>query len=297
MSTIGLHHLKPLAVFAAVVDEGSFAAAARLLRTSRSRVSEQISQLEEDLDVRLLQRSTRKLALTEEGRQVYERARQLASILEETHDAISQEKPSGRVAITATHDIGVSFLLPAFQSFREAYPEISLDIMLSDDKLDLISEGIDLGLRVGLPRDDSLVGKVLYEDCLSIFASPDYLKTHPVEENLKQLSEHHWIALTYISPGGVHRIYEGEMEHIIETPRHEMCNAPLMQQKMVIAGMGLGLLFPSTVREEIASGQLVPVLPHLKTRSALFSLVYPSRKHLPLRTRLLIEHLLKADLF
>ncbi|WP_316863485.1 LysR family transcriptional regulator [uncultured Cohaesibacter sp.] len=297
MSTIGFQHFRPLAVFVCVVNEGSFAGAARYLGTSRSRVSEQVTQLEADLGIRLLQRSTRKLSLTEEGRQVYDRVRTLPRLLEEAVEIATQEKPAGRVSITATQDVGVTHLPPALLSFRKRYPEVQLDIILSDERLDLIAEGIDLGIRIGLPRDDSLIARVLYEDSFRLFASPDYVERHGMPSDEKDLLVHQWVCLSKISPGGISRLYsEGEMVSI-HARHYELCNSPQMVISMALAGMGLAQLFPSTVRAEVAAGRLVPVLPHLQGENMIFSLVYPSRKHMPLRIRALIDHLLAYRLF
>jgi len=297
MSTIGIQHLKALAIFSAVVDAGSFAGAARQLATSRSRVSEQITQLEEDLGVRLLQRSTRKLSLTEEGRQIHDKARALSRVLEETREIATQESPKGRVSITSTHDVGVSQLLPALTAFRRSYPEVELDVILSDERLDLVAEGIDVGLRVGLPRDDSLIGRVLYEDRFALFASADYVAEHGTPTDFTSLAGHHWISLAKITPGGIFRLYRGDDLVTIEAQHYESCNSPLMMIKMCEAGMGIAQLFPSTVRSEIASGRLVRLMPDLTGPQMLFSLVYPSRKQLPLRIRALIDHLLGFRLF
>ncbi|WP_319529755.1 LysR substrate-binding domain-containing protein [uncultured Cohaesibacter sp.] len=297
MSTIGFQHFRPLAIFVCVVDEGSFAGAARHLKTSRSRVSEQITQLEEDLGVRLLQRSTRKLSLTEEGRRIYDRVRALPRVLEETVAIATQERPAGRVSITATHDVGASQLLPALSSFRARYPDVELDVILSDSRLDLIAEGIDMGIRIGLPRDDSLIGRVLYEDRFRLYASPTYLDANGLPETVKALSEHRWVCLSHLSPGGLNRLYRGEERLSIQARQYELCNSPQMVISMALAGMGIAQLFPSTVRKDVASGALVPILPELTGDNMLFSLVYPSRKHVPMRTRALIDHLMASQLF
>ncbi|WP_096174374.1 LysR family transcriptional regulator [Cohaesibacter sp. ES.047] len=297
MSTIGFQHFRPLAIFVCVVDEGSFAGAARHLKTSRSRVSEQITQLEEDLGVRLLQRSTRKLSLTEEGRRIYDRVRPLPQLLEETVAIATQERPTGRVSITATHDVGVTQLLPALSRFRARYPDVELDIILSDQRLDLIAEGIDMGIRIGLPRDDSLIGRILYEDRFRLYASRDYLDASGIPETIEALSSHHWVCLSHVSPGGLNRLYRDGERVSIQAQHYELCNSPQMVISMALAGMGIAQLFPSTVRKDVASGALVPVLPQLTGENMVFSLVYPSRKHVPMRTRALIDHLMASRLF
>nr|WP_319389895.1 LysR substrate-binding domain-containing protein [uncultured Cohaesibacter sp.] len=297
MSTIGYQHLRALAIFVCVVDEGSFAAAARRLSSSRSRISEQITQLEDDLGVRLLQRSTRKLSFTEEGRRIYDKVRALPRLLEETVEIATQEKPSGRVSITATHDVGYTQLPPAIASFRKLYPDVELDILLSDKRLDLVAEGIDMAIRIGLPRDDSLIGRVLYEDRFGLYASPDYLATHGTPRTIRDLCAHRWVCLSNVSPGGVNRLFRGKELISVPAPHYELCNSPHMVIAMALAGMGVAQLFPSTVRRDVAAGRLVRIMPELGGESMIFSLVYPSRKQMPLRTRALINHLLAARLF
>ena len=297
MSTIGYHHLRPLAIFVRVVDDGSFAEAARHLKTSRSRISEQITQLEDDLGVRLLQRSTRKLSLTEEGRRVYDKVCTLPSLLEETVEIATQEKPSGRVKITATYDVGNTQLPPAIASFREKFPDVELDVILSDKRLDLVAEGIDMAIRIGLPRDDSLIGRVLYEDRFGLYASPAYLQAHGVPKSVEELSAHRWICLSNVSPGGVNRLFRGKELVSVPARKYELTNSPHMVIAMTRAGLGVAQLFPSTVREDVDQGRLVRIMPDLSGETMIFSLVYPSRKHMPLRSRALIDHILAVRLF
>ena len=128
MSTVDLNRLKLLAVFAEVVSCGSFAAAARKLRSSRSRVSEQVAQLENSLGVRLLNRTTRQLSMTMEGREVFARASDLPVILADVEVASSQEVARGRVALTVNHDIAIARLLPVLESFQQRYPRVQLDL-------------------------------------------------------------------------------------------------------------------------------------------------------------------------
>ena len=140
MSTINYSHLKALAIFASVVECGSFAEAARRLGTSRSRVSEQVAGLEASLDVRLLQRTTRQLMLTDEGNAVFSHAKKCHEILHGIDEELRQTAPKGRVSITVTNDIAHKFLLPLLPEFKRRYPEIDLHIVSSDDKLDLIAQ-------------------------------------------------------------------------------------------------------------------------------------------------------------
>ena len=127
-------------------------------------------------------------------------------------------------------------------------------------------------------------------------ARPILLQTG-LPKTVTALSDHRWVCLTHLSPGGLNRLYRGDERLSIQAKRYELCNSPQMVISMALAGMGIAQLFPSTVRKDVASGALVPILPELTGDNMLFSLVYPSRKHVPLRTRALIDHLMASQLF
>ena len=297
MSTINHTHLRPLAIFATVIETGSFAAAARKLNTSRSRISEQVAALEADLGIRLLQRSTRQLTVTPEGERVYQQARVLGDILNQVEAVATPELPSGRVALTMTQDIAHKHVLPILEDFRTRFPAIQLDLILDDNRRDLIADQIDLGIRIGFPKDDSLVARVLHEECFGLFASPSYLAQEQPPRTLDELEKSRWVTLVQASHSGVYRLRKHDDIVEIRPENPYRCNSPLMAQQMVVSGLGIGLLLPTTVRKEVESGQLVPFMPELRSDPLVFSLVYPSRRQVPLRTRVLIDYLLQADLF
>lgn len=297
MSTINYSHLKALAVFASVVECGSFAEAARRLGSSRSRVSEQVAGLEASLDVRLLQRTTRQLMLTDEGNAVFPHAKKCHEILHGIDEELRQTAPKGRVSITVTNDIAHKFLLPLLPEFKRRYPEIDLHIVSSDDKLDLIAQNIDVGIRIGLPRDDSLVGRVLYQEQFALYASPDYLKKYGEPKTIAELNNHTWILLSQLNSRIMHYLMLDNTP-IDVTPKHyELCNSPHLVQEMVKAGLGISTLLPSTVQKEVASNELIRIFPSLGSETLLFTLVYPSRKHVPSRTRALIDYLVETCRF
>ncbi|MGR2738030.1 LysR substrate-binding domain-containing protein [Billgrantia sp. Q4P2] len=296
MSTIDFSHLRLLAVYATVVETGSFAAAARKLHTSRSRVSEQVAQLETDLGVRLLQRTTRQLTVTHEGQRVYDEARSLPGILQNVEAIAMPREPSGRVAITMNHDIAHKFILPRLVDFQRRYPRIKLDFILDDERVDLVGEQIDLAIRVGFPRDDSVVARVLYEDRTALFVSPKYLQASGPPDSVPELAAAHWILQTQPHAGDVVRMRNGERTVEIRPRSFNRCNSPLLLQQMVVQGHGVGAVLPSVVRQEIESGQLVPVMPELRGDPLAVSLVYPSRKQLPQRTRVVVDYLMVEDL-
>lgn len=297
MSTIDVSHLRHLAVFSHVVESGSFAAAARQLDTSRSRVSEQVAQLEQVLGARLLQRTTRQLTVTSEGQQVYEKARALPAILQGVEAVISSPEPHGRVTLTLNHDIAHKLMLPLLREFNQRYPLIKLDLILDDHKLDLIHDQIDLGIRVGIPSDDSLVARVLYEQCFSIYANPEYLERQGKPSSVRDLENHQWIALSQFERNGLPQFRQRGKLIDVRPKDYLLCNSPLMLQQMVISGLGIGAMFETTIKQELERGDLVQLLPSIASEPQVFYLIYPSRRQVPLRTRVLIDFLLQGNLF
>lgn len=297
MSTIDFSHLRLLAVFATVVETHSFAAASRQLQSSRSRISEQVSQLETVLGVRLFQRSTRQLLITQEGRKVYEEAKQLPPILNNIESIVTPTEPHGRVTITMNHDIAHKFILPLLGKFQERYPLINLDLILDDEESDLIAEQIDLGIRIGPPKDNSLIGRVIHEESLDIFASPAYLAANDTPKTIEDLEKCHWILLPQFELDNVLRLRSENKTIEIHPKTYHRCNSPLMMQKMVAAGLGVGTLLPSMIMQEIDNQALIKIMPQISSEPLLFSLVYPSRRQVPQRTRVLIDFLLNTNIF
>ena len=276
---------------------GSFAAAARKLNSSRSRISEKIAQLEALLEVRLLQRSTRQLKITAEGQLIYEQARQLPLILQNIEAITLPSEPSGRVAITMNHDIAHKYLLPILADFQQQYPNVQLDLILDDARLDLIGEDIDLGIRIGAPKDESLIARIMHEERFIICANPDYLRQNPIPDDIAALADLHWIIMSPNNESPIQRFRQNDKIVELRPKQFYRCNSPLMVQQMVRQGLGLGCLLPSTVQTEMNAGEIVPIMPELMSDPLVFSLIYPSRRQVPQRTRVVIDYLLNANMF
>lgn len=297
MSTIGFDKLKLLAIFSIVVEQKSFAGAARKLQSSRSRVSEQISKLEQMLGVRLLQRSTRRLELTDEGSLVYEEAVKLSQVINQVEAIVSPDVPSGRVTITVNHDIAHKFLIRALGKFYQLYPNIQIDLELHDDAQDLIMEHIDLAIRIGKPKDSNLIARTMHKDRFAIYASPDFIKHHGTPNSLEQLEQLPWITLEQVSQNSSVQLIINNKQIEIKPKSFSRCNSPFMVQEMVKAGLGVSILLPTTVEKEINKGELVQIAPDIRSEYLDFALVYPSRKQLPTRTRVVIDYLLSEQIF
>lgn len=297
MSTIDFSHFKHMAIFVTVVENGSFAAAARKLNTSRSRVSEQVALLESVLDTRLLHRSTRQLALTVEGEKVFAKAKLLPHLLNDIESISRPSEPSGRVAISTTNDIAIKHLVPVLDEFQRRFPKVQVDLMISDEKVDLIADQVDMAIRIGLPSDDSLIGRVMYEERSELYASPAYLEKHGMPSTLAELAKHKWVAISQMSQGGEQSLmYQDKPVHI-SPEYYQLTNSPLVAQSLTLAGHGIATLSPVTVQKECEAGHLVPIELGVSAFSAVFTLVYPSRRQVPARARVLIDYLLSANMF
>ena len=297
MREIDFSHLRLLAIFATVIETGTFAATARKLNTSRSRISEQVSQLESDLGVRLLQRSTRQLNITSEGQEVYQQARQLPDILQQIEAITTPPEPSGRVAITMNHDIAHKYVLPVLHDFKQQYPQVKLDLILDDTRLDLISEQIDLAIRIGFPRDETIIARKMHQERFSLFASPDFIDKYGEPKSITECEQLPWVLLQQTNQGDVQTMRRRNETIEIKPQDFFRCNSPLAMQQMVVQGLGMGALLPSTVKQQIEAGQLIAIMPTLSSDPLTFSLVYPSRRQIPLRTRVVIDYLLAANIF
>lgn len=297
MSTINFTHLRALAIFSTVIETGSFAATARRLRSSRSRVSEQVSALERDLGIRLLQRSTRQLKITDEGAKVYEEARKLSTILQQVESLTIPSAPRGRVGITMPHDIAHKFMLPILSDFQRQYPEVYLDIIPDDRPLNMISEQIDLAIRVGIPKEESIIARVMYEEKFQLFASPDYIDKVGSIKTLKDIEKCHSILFTLLNHKNTILMRQHNKTIEIRPKSYYRSDSPFMIQQMVLKGLGIGSLLPNAVKQEIKNGQLVHLLPSVTSEPIIFSLIYPSRHQIPQRIRVVIDYLLEKKIF
>ncbi|GLQ32134.1 LysR family transcriptional regulator [Litoribrevibacter albus] len=308
MRTNDFTTLKLLAIFVTVIESGSFAEAARRLHSSRSRISEQVAQLEQHLGIRLIQRSTRKLSITPEGQEIYDEAQQLPQLLNKVDAIASPQTPKGRVRITMNTDIAVTHFIPALDDFHKAFPDVEIDLIADDYPLDLIEETIDLAIRIGFPKDDSLIARPMFQESFGIFCSPDFLKKNikgnakhidkfGTPQSIEELEQLRWVILDQSSSNGLIELMQDQQKVIIRPKTYDKCNSPMAMQHMIKAGQGVGLLLPTTVREAIEQQSLIQLFPDIQSTPLVFSLVYPSRKQVPLRVRCLIDFLMERDIF
>lgn len=280
-----------MAIFAKVVDAGSYTRAADKLGLPKSTVSRKISQLEERLGVRLLHRTTRAIKPTEMGKAYYNHCSQMVAEAEEAQRSIHQlqAEPSGLLRITAPVAFGSNFLVETVHSFLAAYPQVRVDVILDNKVLDLVEDEIDVAFRIGPMSDSSLVARNLGTIRLIMCASPDYVKKHGAPRTITELSKHNCIMHNNISwvLQGPHGRVDAEVDGRI------LVNDMDMTKRMLINGYGVGLLPITMACDEIGRGQLVQVLPEYHFPDRDIYLVYHSRRQLPTKVVAFIDFVME----
>jgi len=285
-----MDRLSAIAAFRAVVDHGGYAAAARAVGRSKTALSKAVADLESQLGVRLLHRSTRRMALTDPGRQFHARSVQLLADLEdaeaEARDA--QSNVRGQIRLVAPQTFGETFLMPVLGEFLAKEAEITLDLMLTDRFVDLVEERFDLAVRIADLPDSSLVAKRLGHMQLVLCAAPTYLAAHGVPSAPAMLAAHQCIIDTNLS-----QPRRWLFSRRGRSPRVPVCgrvqvNRANAAREMALAGHGLALCPDFVVRHELAEGRLVPLLNDDQTAPRGIYAVYPHRRHLANRVRALI---------
>jgi DNA-binding transcriptional LysR family regulator len=291
-----LPDFEALAIFAKVVELRSFAAAASELALSKATVSKAVSRLEERLGARLFNRTSRRLALTDAGHKLAERAARLLADGEAAEsEALAQSvTPRGLVRLAAPMTFGIKTVAPLLPAFLEAYPEVSIDLHLSDATVDLIGEGFDLGLRIARLPDSSLIARRLCPMPRYTVAAPSYLKTHGRPTHPMHLAGHACFGYTYLStPGTWHYTNAaGEQANVRPAGQLRVNNGEALLPS-VLAGLGIADLPEFIVGDAIASGEVEVILKGWKQPEGAVHLVMPPGSPRPQRVELLAEFLMQ----
>ena len=291
-----MDRLQAISAFVAVVEHGSFARAAERLDQSVSAVSRHVAELEQHLDARLLNRTTRRLSLTEAGRTFHERAVQLLADLEEAEQSAGGggATPRGTLKLTCPITYGTRVLAPLIAAFVARHAEVRIDIELSDRTVDLVDEGFDLAVRIGAIRSPLLVARRLTSTTLVCCASPAYLARRGTPRKPDDLSRHD--CLTYeFSPSRFQWHFHagtGE-EHVVRVGGPLHSNNGRMLVALAAADAGIACEPDFIVAPEIDAGRLVPILTDWTLPSGPISAVYPSRRHLSAKVRAFVDFLVE----
>jgi DNA-binding transcriptional LysR family regulator len=291
-----MDQLGAIAVFARVIEANGFTAAARALGLSKAAVSKQVARLEDRLGVRLLNRTTRRLGLTEAGRDFYERARRILAEVEEAEQAASsrQASPRGLLRVNAPVTYGIGHVVPVLPAFMRRYPEIRLDLVLNDRYVDLIEEGFDLAIRVGLEplKDSSLVARRLFATRHAVCAAPSYLAARGSPQMPADLARHDCLLYSYLSTGEEWRFLDaaGRPFGVRVAGPMRANNGDALHHA---ARAGLGIIYAPAflLAEDLAAGRLVPVLSDWQTPEAAVHAVYPPGRPLGTKVRVFVDYL------
>ena len=291
-----MDRFEAIRAFAQVVENGSFARAADKLGLSTSATSRHVADLEAHLQTRLLNRTTRKVSLTESGRTFYERSVQLLADLAEAEEEASSAAaiPRGTIRLTTSVNFGVRHVGPAIAEFLARHPGVRFDISLSDRMVDLVEEGFDLAVRIGPPGAQNLVARKLGETRVVICASPDYLKRHAAPRTPEELASHNCFTYEYVTPHNVWRFRDpsGVERSVRIAGNLHSNNGDILAE---VAARGGGIVFEPAfiVGPEIKAGRLVPLLQDFMPPPVAIYAVYPSRKHLSAKVRVFVDFLLE----
>ncbi len=287
--------LNEVAVFAKVVECESFSEAARQLGLPKSTVSRRISALEDSLGIRLLQRTTRSLHLTDAGHSYYQQISSALSVLQEAAENVQELDilPRGKVRITAPADLGSSGLAEVMAKFVDKYPEIDVEAILTNRYVDLVGEGVDLAIRAGKLKDSSLIArKITAKTGFILVASPEYLKRAGTPQSPEELKEHSCVIFrrenTWCIDGA-------ERRAVVEVSGSISADDYGFVRGAARGGAGIACIPAPTVFFDLAVGRLVRILPDWGGIESHLHLVYPSARHLSRRVIVLrdflVEHL------
>lgn len=288
--------LQRLSSFLAVVRAGSFVGAADATGLSKAAVSRHVAELEAQLGVRLLHRTTRRLSLTDDGQRFHARASEIVASLEEleAETASTGGEAIGRLRINAPLTFGNLHLAPLWPRFLAANPKVALDITLNDRVVDLVEEGFDLAIRISHRLDPQLVSRRLAGSRMVLCAAPAYLDAHGIPAHPHELATHAVFAYSYWSTGD-DWTFEGpdgpvsvRVEPRIHTNSGDTCREAALQ------GQGIVLQPDFLVGPDLRAGRLVELMPAYRSLELGVHAVYATRKHLPMKTRRLIDFLVDA---
>lgn len=287
--------LASLRAFAKVVELGSFSEAGRALRLSRSAISKYINDLENELGVQLLNRTTRQVSPTENGQVYFERAIGVLSDLDAADQAVThlQATPRGLLRVNAPMSFGTLQLGPAIADFMERYPELRIQLVLSDAQVDPIQEGLDVTLRIADLESSSLIARKIMPVDRVVCASPDYFERHGTPKHPSDLRDHNCLTYGFLSTGNQWKLTGKDGDHWIQ-PQWTLCvnNAEVLRDA-AINGRGVAVLPVFIASDALRDGRLQTCLADYHPPELALYAIYPPTQHLAVKVRLFIDFLVE----
>jgi DNA-binding transcriptional LysR family regulator len=286
-----MDRLTSLTAFVRVVDSGGFSAAGRRLEMSTTMVSNHVRALEERLGARLLNRTTRKVSLTEVGKTYYDRATQILADIEQADDiaGAQQSTPRGTLRIyTGTHI--VPFVAPVVDEFLNRYPDVKVDLNMGERLIDVIDEGFDVAIRLTPPPDSSLIVRSLATWRHVLCCSPSYLDRHGRLQQLSELTEHNCVRHALYPFGDEwHFVDRKDLPANVRVSGNLITNSAEMLRRAALDGVGVALMAGFMIHDDLEAGRLVRLLPEYRPVELTMNAVYPHRHHLSAKVRTFID--------
>ena len=288
-----MNKLACMRAFVTVVEGGGFSAAARRLGVSKALISRQVGQLEENLDLRLLHRTTRKVTPTSSGQAYFDQCRPLLAEFEELDASMrsSSSNPAGELHVAAPVTFAEMHLMPVVSRYSNRYPDVTVNIDLTDRFVDLVEERMDVAIRIGELSDSSLVARKLGEVSMQICASVEYLAEHgePVEPG--QLADHRCVLDSNYSGGKHWKLGSRKKPVSVEVRPRLIVNSARAARELVRAGHGIAFLPSFAIADDINKGRIQRLLPERAPEPVGIYAVYQHRSHLSAKIRLFIEEM------
>ena len=285
--------LVPLRTFVRVVDAGSFTAVAAEQNTSQPTISRQVAALEEHLGTRLLTRTTRALTLTDDGRAFYEHARRVLEAVSEAEGVVGRRrgKPAGLLRLATPVVFGRLEIVPRLPDFLGRFPDVTIDIVMSDGFTDLVEQGIDLAIRVGEVTDPGLIARRIGIVRRVTVAATSYLKRYGVPQRPHDLSNHECIVYTRLATGNRWSFESTDGPVSVEVAGRFRADNSEAVREGVLGGLGIAVIPDFAFRSEIGTGEVEVILKANEPKSLPMHAVYPSRRFVPLKVRAMIDYL------
>jgi DNA-binding transcriptional LysR family regulator len=287
--------LGAMRAFTRVVRTGSFSAAAREANTSQATISKRVAGLEEQLGAKLMMRTSRKHSLTQAGAEYYEKCVAILAELDEAESIARAQvaSPRGVLRVTAAFPLGRLLIAPLIAEFLSRYPEIQLDLALTDRHVDLIGESFDVAIRAQQLEDTSLVARELFKNPLFLIASPDYLAQNGVPERPDELTKHNCIIYSQLGTPNVWHFGHQGQDISVRVNGNFRCDNGDAILEATAAGVGLAVLPFWMIHSYLESGQVRIIMPDFKPSPLPVCAVYPQRRYLPLKVRYFTQFIME----
>lgn len=288
-----LDDLKRMVIFAHVVEAGSFSGAAQRLGIAKSAISKHVSLLEKNIGSRLLNRSTRSLSLTDIGETYYHSCARMAEILDEAQAATHalQDEPRGMLRVSCPASFGIDHIAPLLNSFLQQYPELSTELLLDDNVVDMTEKGIDVAIRVGWLPDSSLCARKLKDSPRLLCASPDYIERKGLPETPEDLIQHEWIIFTLLPAPYHYTFTKNKKSKNIKVKGRIKTNNGNAVRNLLLEGAGVAALSDFLVNKDLKKGKLIHLLPEYHIADAGIYAVFQSQHLQQAKVRAFIDFL------